>query len=207
MNDLFKIEEPKLLFGYEQKLEDPRDGLTIFGPLEKLRPYGIISGVVSTKSGLEKFKAFLKEIEKPLYNRDNVSRPFFPGFNSVFKMEWSGDKIYHINIEETELGKCLYYEDVHDRTYHTVSLFADKIISAKKDEHPDINLWIIIVPDDVYESCRPQSIIRKNLIVTKKTITKSRAKKYLQEPSIWDELNVASTPYAFEANFHNQLKA
>ena len=95
MNDLFKIEEPKLLFGYDQKLEDPRDGLTIFGPLEKLRPYGIISGVISTKRGLEKFKVFLKEIEKPLYNRDNVSRPFFPGFNSVFKMEWSGEKIYH----------------------------------------------------------------------------------------------------------------
>ncbi|HNU62800.1 MAG TPA: hypothetical protein PKL04_11425 [Methanofastidiosum sp.] len=207
MNDLFKIEEPKLLFGYDQKLEDPRDGLTIFGPLEKLRPYGIISGVISTKRGLEKFKVFLKEIEKPLYNRDNVSRPFFPGFNSVFKMEWSDEKIYHINIEETELGRCLYYEDVHDRTYHTVSLFADKIISAKKDEHPDINLWIIIVPDEVYESCRPQSTIRKDLIVTKKTITKSRAKRYLQEPSIWDELNIASTPYAFEANFHNQLKA
>ena len=87
MNNLIKIPEPKLLFGYNQKLEDPRDGLTIFGPLEPLRPYGIISGVISTKQGLEKFKKFLKEIESPIYNRDNTSRPFFPGFNSVFKME------------------------------------------------------------------------------------------------------------------------
>ena len=98
MNELIHIDEPRLLFGFNQKLEDPRDGLTIFGPLEKLRPYGIISGVVSTKSGLEKFKTFLREIQKPIFNKDNISRPFFPGFNSVFKMEWSCDKIYHINV-------------------------------------------------------------------------------------------------------------
>lgn len=92
MQELTKIDEPKILFGYSQMLEDPRDGLTIFGPLENLKPYGIISGVVGTKDGLHKFKNFLKEIEKPIYNRDNTSRPFFPGFNSIFKMEWSAEK-------------------------------------------------------------------------------------------------------------------
>ena len=207
MNELIKIEEPRLLFGFDQKLEDPRDGLTIFGPLEKLRPYGIISGVVSTKTGLEKFKAFLQEIQKPIYNKDNTSRPFFPGFNSVFKMEWSCEKIYHINVEDAELGQCLYYEDVHDRTYHTVSLFSDKIVAAKKDEHPDINLWIVIIPDLVYESCRPQSTIRKDVVRIKKIISKTKAKRLLIEPSIWEEDNIAAKPYAFEANFHNQLKA
>ena len=207
MNNLIKIPEPKLLFGYNQKLEDPRDGLTIFGPLEPLRPYGIISGVISTKQGLEKFKKFLKEIESPIYNRDNTSRPFFPGFNSVFKMEWSPEKIYHINIENSELGKCLYYEDVHYRTYYTVSLFADKIISANKDDHAGINLWVVIVPDEIYEYCRPQSTIKKEQVIIKKSISKSRAKKLIKEPSIWEEDNVAAAPYSYEANFHNQLKA
>lgn len=207
MIELIKIEEPKVLFGFNQKLEDPRDGLTIFGPLEKLRPYGIISGVISTKEGLSKFKNFLAEIEKPIYNRDNITRPFFPGFNSIFKMEWSPDKIFHINIEDSELGKCIYHEDVHSRTYETVSLFVDKIISAKKDEHPDINLWIVIIPDIVYETCRPQSKIKKELIQTPKKISKSRAKKLLREPELWDDFNKEAKPYDFEANFHNQLKA
>jgi len=207
MIELTKLEEPKVLFGYNQKLEDPRDGLTIFGPLENLKPYGIISGVVSTKDGLEKFKKFLKEIEKPIYNRDNTSRPFFPGFNSIFKMEWSADKIYHINIDESELGKTLYHEDVYTRTYNTVSLFSDKIIAAKKDDHPDINLWLVVIPDTVYESCRPQSTIKKEQVVTKKVITKGQAKKLLAQPELFEELNKAAQPFAFEANFHNQLKA
>jgi len=207
MQELTKIEEPKILFGYNQMLEDPRDGLTIFGPLENLKPYGIISGVVSTKDGLQKFKNFLKEIEKPIYNRDNISRPFFPGFNSIFKMEWSADKIYHITISEEELGKCLYYEDAHTRTYHTVSLFSDKIIAEKKDDHPDINLWVVIIPDAVYESCRPKSTIKKESVVTKKTITASRAKQVLSQPTFFDDINKAAAPFAYEEDFHNQLKA
>ncbi|MBK9543159.1 MAG: hypothetical protein IPO49_12770 [Bacteroidetes bacterium] len=207
MQELTKIDEPKILFGYSQMLEDPRDGLTIFGPLENLKPYGIISGVVGTKDGLHKFKNFLKEIEKPIYNRDNTSRPFFPGFNSIFKMEWSAEKIYHINVSEQELGKCLYHEDAHTRTYHTVSLFSDKIIAAKKDDHPDINLWVVVIPDAVYESCRPKSTIKKESVVIHKVLTKGQAKKLLAAPELFEDRNKAAEPFAFEADFHNQLKA
>lgn len=207
MNELIKLEEPKLLFGFNQKLDDPRDGLTLFGPIENLRPYGIISGVVSTYRGLEKFKDFLLEIKSPIYNSDSVSRPFFPGFNAIFKMEWVPEKIYHVPIDETELGKCLYHEDNHTRTFKTVSLFADAIIRTKKDDHPDINLWVVVIPDIVYESCRPQSTIKKELVQVKKTTTKSEAKKFLGAPSLFDTINQESEPFAYEANFHNQLKA
>lgn len=206
MNQLIKIDEPKILFGFNQKLEDPRDGLSIFGPLENLKPYGIISGVVSTKEGLTKFKDFLNEIKSPVYNRDNITRPFFPGFNSIFKMEWSDERIFHIPIDESELGRCIYHEDVHARTFKTVSLFADKIVNAKKNEDPDVNLWIVIIPDIVYETCRPESSLKKELIQTPKNITKSRAKKLLREPELWTE-NKDAEPYDFDANFHNQLKA
>ncbi|HKR06409.1 MAG TPA: hypothetical protein VJY62_17370 [Bacteroidia bacterium] len=207
MSELINLEEPRVLFGFNQKMEDPRDGLTLFGPLENLKPYGFISGVVSTVDGLIKFKNFLEEIQRPVFNKDNTSRPFFPGFNSVFKMEWSPDKIYHIPINDSELGQCLYEEDNHTRTFKTVSLFADKIISAKKDEHPDVNLWVVIIPDSVYELCHPQSHLKDDLILTRKATTKSNAKKYINAPSLFEDINLVSEPFAFEANFHNQLKA
>jgi hypothetical protein len=207
MKKLHYIEESKVIFGHGQKLEDPRDGLTLFGPLENLKPYGIISGIVGTVEGLSKVKNFLKEINRPLYNSDGVSRPFFPGFNSVFNMEWSPDKLHHVRIDESELTKCLYHEDVHTRTYQTASLFVNKMVSAKKDDHPDVNLWLVVVPDIVYEACRPNSVIKKELVTTKKLISKSRGKLLLTEPSLFDEENRAAQVFAFEANFHNQLKA
>lgn len=207
MLELINIKEPKILFGHNQRLEDPRDGLMLYGPMENLKPYGIISGVVSTKEGLTKFKEFLEEIKNPIYNYDNTSRPFFPGFNAIFNMEWSNEKIYHINVEDAELTQRIYHEEVHNRTYNVVSLFADKIIKAKNDDDVAVNLWIVIIPDIVYETCRPQGTIDKSLAVGKKTISKSKAKKLLVEPSLFPEDNTQAEPYAFDANFHNQLKA
>ena len=58
---LMYIDEPKILFGHGQKMEDPREGLAFFGPLEpKLRE--IRSGVVGTREALEKFKAYVRRI-------------------------------------------------------------------------------------------------------------------------------------------------
>ena len=41
--------EPPLLFNCEQSMLDPRDGLTLFGPLENAKPEGIRWGVIGTK--------------------------------------------------------------------------------------------------------------------------------------------------------------
>ena len=41
MPDLVYLQEPMLLFGYDQPIEDPRDGLSLFGPLDAGKPYGV----------------------------------------------------------------------------------------------------------------------------------------------------------------------
>lgn len=206
MKNLIKIDEPEILFGHNQCMEDPRDGLTLFGPLENNRPYGIRSGVVATKDGLRKFKDYLRTINKPILNSNPVTRPFFPGFEAVFGMPWDEKGILHIELSDTDLGKVLYHEDTHNRTYDTVSLFAEKIIAAK-DEDASADLWFIIIPDEVFQYCRPNSTLKKDLIVKKKVTSKSSAKKFISQPSFFEEINKEAEPYKYEANFHNQLKA
>ena len=49
MPDLIHLPEPRLLFGYNQSLEDPRDGLTLLGPHDPAQNYGVKYGVVATK--------------------------------------------------------------------------------------------------------------------------------------------------------------
>lgn len=39
MRKLLKLDEPCLLFQHDQAMEDPRDGLTLFGPLDEGKPY------------------------------------------------------------------------------------------------------------------------------------------------------------------------
>ena len=55
MKDLIHIPEPRLLFRHDQTVEDPPDGLTLFGPLDESKPYGIRAGVIGTETGIKSF--------------------------------------------------------------------------------------------------------------------------------------------------------
>lgn len=179
MKELIYINEPKIMFGFGQKLEDPRDGLTLFGPIENNKPYGIMNGVVGTKQGLAKFKAYVDSIAKPIFNANSISRPFFPGFDTVFRTKWSSEKIVFNEIKNSEIEKYLYIEDTHTRTYGLVSLFAEKIIKTVEDEDAKADVWFVIIPDEIYQYCRPKSSLPRELVVTKKKITKHAAMKEL----------------------------
>ena len=81
MIDLVHIEEPCLEFGHGQALEDPRDGLSLFGPLDDGKPYGIRSGVVGTSDGLRRFGEWVGGISGPVRNAEgDLAHPDFPGF-------------------------------------------------------------------------------------------------------------------------------
>jgi hypothetical protein len=212
MRDLIYIREPNILFAYNQECPDPRDGLTLFGPYEKI--YGIKSGVVATKEGLKIFKNYLDLIQKPVYNKDSLTRPMFPGFETAFGAKWESDSIIYKEITNQEIDTYLYHSNRHKRTFDLVSLFLEKIIDANKNRDENVDLWFIIVPELIYKYCRPNSILPPELIKTKSLITKSNALKYSFQPSFFDEINNESrekeneaNTYNYDAQFHNQLKA
>lgn len=84
---LLHLPEPRLLFRYGQALEDPRDGLTLFGPLDEISPFGIRAAVVGTPSGIEKYKVWVQWIQGMVkLSVPNPARPPFPGFESAFRI-------------------------------------------------------------------------------------------------------------------------
>jgi hypothetical protein len=54
--------EPELQFGYGQCLDDPKQGLFLFGPLEERRPSSMRVGVVGTPAGIELYKQWVRAI-------------------------------------------------------------------------------------------------------------------------------------------------
>ncbi|MEM6380333.1 MAG: hypothetical protein AAF705_19245, partial [Bacteroidota bacterium] len=181
MKELIKIEEPKLLFGYNQAIEDPRDGLTLFGPVDDFIPYGITNGVVGTKEGLAKFKHYVTSIQRPVFNANNKTRPFFPGFEAAFRAKWDADKTLFVEITPPEIQKLLYHEDTHTRVYNLVNLYADKIWETIEDEDAKADVWYVIVPEELYRYCRPKSSLPKELVAVKRKTTASSAKKMLSQ--------------------------
>lgn len=213
MKELIYIPEPNILFANGQKCADPRDGLALFGPLSK-DVYGIKSGVVGTQHGLSIFKNYIKYIQKPIYNTNNITRPMFPGFEAVFGCKWDADHVCFKEVTNEEIGKLLYTNSTHKRTYDLVTLFINKIIAANRNEDEKVDVWFVVVPDEIYQYCRPNSVLPKDLVQRKSLLTKSTAKKISFQLGFFEnkeqeieEKVIESKTYNYDAQFHDQLKA
>lgn len=129
--ELLHINEPKLLFANQQTAIDPRDGLLLFGPYQKLSPYRVIAGVVSTSKGLSLYKKYVDTINGPILSTkttygtthtDEISRPSFPGFESIFNIKWDRDAQIHCRINEEALNSILNERNKKVRINKLVSL-------------------------------------------------------------------------------------
>lgn len=205
---LEKLREPNILFKYDQPMEDPREGLSLFGPLDEGNPFGIRTGIIGTKLGIRRFKNWLAKIHLPIIHEKYLhSRPFFQGFKAAFQCEWSYKNVPEVVIEERDLYKHLYHQDQHYRVYNVVALYAQPIIEYKKDEDPSVDIWFVIVPDEVYTYCRPNSVVPNELISEQRHLTENWAKDFIRDPSFFEEINQEVEPYRFDVNFREQLKA
>lgn len=68
MSDLIRIREPRLEFALGQTVEDPGDGLALFGPYDA-NVYGVRAGVIGTKEGIRRFNKWVESISKTSEDR------------------------------------------------------------------------------------------------------------------------------------------
>src|SRR5205807_2003659 len=143
----------------------PRDGLTLFGPLDAGKPYGIRVGVVGTRDGIRKIVQWLERIQKPISNKPpRIARPFFPGFEAAFRIPWRPQPVFTMEVDEEKLKQSALVDDLHQRVFKTVDLFATKICSATQED-TSVDLWFVVIPDFVHKYCRPRSIVESYLQV------------------------------------------
>lgn len=158
--------EPKLSFGFDQKTEDPRDGLLLFGPYEKLAPFKVKAGVIATDDGLLAYQEFVKRINQPIFStktiygklmNDEVARPSFPGFEAVFNINWSPVPEIHKLINQEFVERILQEKNKKKRTTEIVDLYLERIVKAINDDDAQVNIWFIIIPRNLYFKCKPGS--------------------------------------------------
>ena len=190
-------------------MEDPRDGLTLFGPLDAGRPYGIRAGVIGTTRGIGFFRQWTQRIQGRLADDASpVARPPFPGFEAAFRIPWNPEPVIEREIPEAELNEAVHLDDRHQRVHRTVGVYADRIIRAHKHDDVTPDIWFVVIPDFVYEYCRPQSNVAVALQIKATNRLKPRTARHLRTaPSLFEDQNVAAIPYHYDVDFHNQLKA
>jgi hypothetical protein len=210
--ELLVLPEPALTFDYGQQLEHPKDGLLLYGPYFNPHKGGRIRvGFIGTIDGAVRYRKWVQRLSRVIApKKDNdPNHTVFPGFQAVFQAEWPEDPTAKLLVDSTQLHMAICMEDRHQAIYKAVSLYADPIACfLRESSEVSIDLWIAVIPEEIYRLGRPQSKVTKDerqrseLLMNKKVAT-----RLLHQPSIFDEDNQAAEIYQYELNFHNQLKA
>lgn len=207
------LPEPALEFRYNQLVEDPHAGLALFGPFDtdfSGRPTGITYGVVGTPEGIELFGAFSSKICKPIISqpygdpdenkKPQLLWPPFPGFEAVFGAMWPDKPAWIYSLDRKALTAAARHNDRHRRAYDVSNLYLDAIKDASERDEA-FNLILCVIPDEVYENCRPKSRVVRGIgeFVT------SRERIFRRDqPHLFGEYD--SKAYEMSVDFRRQLK-
>ncbi|MEG3168069.1 hypothetical protein U1737_07690 [Sphingomonas sp. LB3N6] len=212
MKDLLYIPEPRCLFGFNQSMEHPKDGLTAFGPVsDRRQPKQLRIGAIGTRAGLAHLNTWVSGIQMPVA----VSVPgdpkesTFPGFQVTFRCEWPTEPVASIEIDAGTITDVLRHADPHQRIYNAVSIYRDRIAQYVNEEEFPVDFWFVIVPEELFERGRPLSQVpmaeRTNQA---QRLKHSDAKSMAASPlfSFLDDVNEAAQKHRYARNFHDQLK-
>ena len=200
--------EPELEFRYGQRVKDPRDGLTLFGPFDTdmpSRPSSLAYVVLGTDDGLRKFGEWADAMSRQAIQAPRENRrlwPPYPGFEAAFCSRWSPEAVWSYCIHRDDLIKASFKSDAYERAFVVVEQYLEGIRKASlRDERVDVA--ICVVPDEVWRNCRPESrvVSLEGPAVSKRTIRQRKAGQL--------ELFASFDPqqYQLSPDFRRQLKA
>ncbi len=207
MFELKHIKEPVLLFNYDQKVTDPRDGLTLFGPLNKNKINNFSIGIIGTDKGIIRMKKWIARFLKPMQPlKKDYAKPFYPGFETIFGVTINLNSTIEIKVDENKLNEFYRYSDAHVRVANMVNLYVDALVEYKiDDDRPPVNLWFVVIPDLVYQHGRIKS---KGFGEAIKIGIKNKYDR--ANPGLFDEIDPKYAKlkecYLYDNHFHNQLK-
>ncbi len=208
-NQIYVLPEPNLSFGFGQSSPSPKEGLFLFGPSrEGAIPKETRCGVVGTPSGIGAYREWVSSISRPVEATENAGSIFFPGYRELLGSVWSNHPVAERVLSPFDISSAIHLSDRHEAVHRTVSLFSDAITSFIRDEEPQVDVWFVVIPDEVFELGRPRSkVVGTESIQSTRFMNPRLARKLRREPSLFDEDMSAAIPYLYQVDFHNQLKA
>lgn len=202
MNKACIFQEPNLVFGLNQQLAHPRDGITLFGPFDSKgieKPRRINYAVFGTPDGIKNFRAFSSTLNRPISTEERYNEvlwPNFPGFEEAFQAVWSNESSWEGEIKPDQLNAATKIDEVHQRVFSVVNLYLEAMKIAKQRDET-FHVFICVVPDSIYSSCRVLATGQR----------KQRRERGFREAMGDFFENFDPQQYAFSLDFRRQIKA
>jgi hypothetical protein len=209
------IDEPPLQFNYGQRCAYPKDGLFLYGPHMKPSKTPLISiGVIGRAEGVEHFRnwaAKLKgQIEVPApkkgEKKNRLHLANFPGIEEAFGISFDPEKIVIYEINFVELDESTRTLNHHEAVRKAVSIYTNKVMQHDKNEERKVDVWILILPELVFERCKPKSK-RSGVALVKGDFGKKQTER--ADLPLFEKIIDQSSEEIFDdiPDFHRQAKA
>jgi hypothetical protein len=208
-DSVLMIPEPTLEFRYAQGLSHPRDGLAMFGPYDQdapSHPASISYGVVGTQTGIKGFQEFSRRFCSPILdeNKDLDKRlwPIFPGFEAAFGAKWPAQATRQAVMDDERLHTAAFDRDPNKRAGQVVDTYLEGIQRVCKGDET-IHVIVCVVPDFVYDNCRPKSRVTE--AVGYSISARERERRSAGQRVMFNLYDPAH--YLYSVDFRRQIKA
>lgn len=83
----------------------------------------------------------------------------YPGFQAAFAAEWPERHAWKSELDRDHLLSLPINQNPHVRAHDVVSAYCDALSRAKQRDE-NFHAMVCVIPDEVYENCRPWSKVK-----------------------------------------------
>jgi hypothetical protein len=209
------VKEPELYFGHGQTSDHPKDGLFLYGPHSAPnRTKEISVGAIGTREGLRFLRRWAIRLggfvevppPGPREKEHRLHLSNFPGLEETFGITFNPGDFVQRKIDFKVLDEATRTLNQHEAVRSAVDLYVYEIEDYDRNEERNIDIWLFILPELVFERCKPQSR-RSGLSLVKGEFEKSQKSKEVL-PLLENVIDQSDEDIFDDVpDFHRQAKA
>jgi hypothetical protein len=207
--------EPELEFAFAQRTAHPKDGLFLYGPHQRAKKSRDVRvGVVGTPEGIGHFKRWastlMKMVEVPPPGKgekaDRLHLANFPGLEPAFGIHFDPNACSSLSIPLDELDKASRIVHLNEAVDKVASIYLNRVQRHLNNNEEAIDVWVLMIPEIIFERCRPESK-RTGLPMVKGDFSKKQRKK-ADLPLLGSILDMSGEEiFDNVPDFHRRIKA
>lgn len=160
------LHEPELEFAFGQATPHPKDGLFLYGPHARTkRTREIRVGVVGTIEGIAHFRSWSRKLRQVVVvpppgkgeKQDRLHLANFPGLEEAFGISFEPDELSALSIPLADIERATVILNQHEAVDKVARLYIDRVRKHLRNEEQTVDIWVLVLPEIVYERCRPAS--------------------------------------------------
>ena len=207
------FDEPQLEFNFRQITPHPKDGLFLYGPHSKAHTTREVRvGVLGTPKGIGYFREWAKRMKAQVRvpppgkteKKDRLHLSNFPGLEEAFGISINEADLATYPIDSKAIDQATRILNLHEAVKQVVKLYVDRVRRHRENDERAIDLWILVVPEIIFERCKPNAKRVGLAMETGEFVKRQKTRSDL--PLLRD---VLSSEAIFDdvPDFHRQVKA